>query len=159
MRLVFAPTAASREKARLVGARSDGPENSLRPRPIPRRQRPGRWIAGVCLRPSASVIATRASSARTRESRSSSCGQSIDIQVGLRPERRLLAQSRRRPNFGVGLAPKIGPRVAHLIIPSARESTVDVTMRPSIAKCVPDPSLPNAESGPRLAQIHAIRSK
>jgi hypothetical protein len=55
-------------KMRPAGGRSDGLENRLRRRPIPRQRRRGRWIAGVCLPPSASVIAARASSARLRES-------------------------------------------------------------------------------------------
>jgi hypothetical protein len=47
-----------------------------------RPRRRARWIAGAYPRPSGSVIATKASSVRTRESRSSSCEQSIDIEAG-----------------------------------------------------------------------------
>jgi hypothetical protein len=55
-----------------AGGRSDGLENRRHPRPIPRRQRRDRWIAGACLPPSGSAIAMRASSARMRGSRPSS---------------------------------------------------------------------------------------
>ena len=66
-----------RERARRAGGRSDGRGNRRRPRPAPRRRRQARSIAAACPRPSGSAIAARASSARRRENRSSSCRVSI----------------------------------------------------------------------------------
>ena len=74
-------------RARRVGARSDGRGNRRRPRPIPRQQRQGRWIAKAYLRPSASAIAARESSVRTKGSRSFSCGQFNDARADLPPSR------------------------------------------------------------------------
>ena len=62
-----------------VAGRSDGHGSRLRPRPAPRPPRQDRWTAAARRPPSASAIAAKVSSARTRGSRFSSCRQCIGV--------------------------------------------------------------------------------
>ena len=54
-----------RERASRAAGRSDARGSTLRPRPVPRQRRQGRWTAKARRRPTASATGARASSART----------------------------------------------------------------------------------------------